>query len=105
MFQGEKICNAEYYSVGYSTVLNKYVLVATETGVVWFNRYFEITEAEYNIFDKHRELVDKIARECMSMNNLSGRFLCSERKIENITVQHRRYLAELNKEFKENISK
>ena len=48
--ENEKINRDKYYSIGYSPELDKYVLACVVTWIAWYNRYYEISEEEYNSF-------------------------------------------------------
>ena len=48
--ENEKVRSEKYYSVGYSSILNKYMLSEVITWIAWYERYYEISEEEYNSF-------------------------------------------------------
>lgn len=71
--ENERVNKEKYYSVGYSLELKKHILVDAVTWVAWYNRYFEITEEEYNSFGT--EVLDNIADLLHKDGNNSKRFL------------------------------
>ena len=77
----EKINWDKYYSVGYSPELDKYVLACAVTWVAWYNRYYEITEEEYDSFGSPE--LDETADSLYKQGCDSERFLFSEKKEEN----------------------
>ena len=79
--ENEKVNKEKYYSVGYSSELKKYILVDVVTWFAWYNRYFEITEEEYNSFGT--EVLDNIADLLQKDGKNSKRFLFSDRIEEN----------------------
>lgn len=79
--ENEKVNKEKYYSVGYSLELKKYILVDVVTWIAWYNRYFEITEDEYNSFGTIE--LDNIADLLHKEGNNSGRFLFSDKIEEN----------------------
>ena len=79
--ENEKVNREKYYFVGYSPELGKYVLAIVVTWVAWYERYYEITEEEYNSFGSPE--LDKLADELLNKQIFSDRFLFSERKEEN----------------------
>jgi hypothetical protein len=78
--ENEKIRHEKLYSVGYSPRLNKYVMVIVITWIAWYNRYFEITEEEYNSFGSAE--LDNLAQTFLS-GGKRERFLFSDKKEEN----------------------
>lgn len=84
----EKVRNEKYYCVGYCEYLNKYVLVTTVTWVVWYSRYYEISEEEYLSFESDIQKLDMLAMECNNLENLSERFLFSDKSEENTPEQN-----------------
>ncbi len=83
--ENEKINREKYYSVGYSSELKKYILVDVVTWIAWYNRYFEITEDEYDSFGT--EVLDNIADLFHKDGKNSSRFLFSDKKEENDNKQ------------------
>ena len=79
--KNEKINRDKYYSVGYCPELDKYVLACTVTWVAWYNRYYEISEEEYNAFGSAK--LDETAETLYKQGCNSERFLFSEKKEEN----------------------
>ena len=43
----EKVNSKKYYSIGYNSKLNKYILADVITWLAWYERYFEITEEKF----------------------------------------------------------
>jgi len=77
----KKVNQEKYYCVGYSPELKKYILAKMITQVVWFNRYYAISEEEYNAFGT--VLLDELADILYKQGCNSERFLFSEKKEEN----------------------
>ena len=73
----EKVNIQQYYSVGYSTGLQKYVMAICIPWVSYYNDYYEITEEEYNKFGT-KEL-DDLSHSLVNQTSSSPRFLYSER--------------------------
>lgn len=86
-----RINSAEGYVVGYLPYLNSYVLEILEMRVVWYKRYYRITEDEYRLsFGRVSELT-AIVKGIMNEGCTSDRFLFSEHKSENNAEQQRAY--------------
>lgn len=83
--ENEKVNKEKYYSVGYSVELKKYILVDVVTWIAWYNRYFEITEKEYNSFGT--VTLDNIADLLHKDGKNSRRFLFSDKTEENNAEQ------------------
>lgn len=81
----EKVQSQKYYSVGYSSKLDKYLLIDVVPWIVWYERYYEISEEEYNMFGTESldELVDRIRK----VGTKSDRFLFSDMTEENTKEQ------------------
>lgn len=81
----EKVCSQKYYSVGCSSALNKFVLSIVVTQAVWYEKYYEISENEYNMFgtDELYSLVKQLNNE----GNQSDRFLFSDKNEKNNAEQ------------------
>ena len=79
--ENEKVNREKYYSVGYSSELEKYILVDVVTWVAWYNRYFEITQKEYDSFGT--AALDNIAELLHNEGKDSERFLFSDKIEEN----------------------
>ena len=77
----EKVRSEKFYSVGYCTVLDKYILVCVVTWIAWYNRYYEITKEEYELFGL--EELDNLAENLYKQGISSERFLFSDKKEEN----------------------
>lgn len=76
-----KVNQKNLYFVAYNPNIKKYVLACEVTWICWYERYFEITEDEYNMFGS--EELDAIADECHKMGASSKRFLFSIKNEEN----------------------
>ena len=81
----EKVRSEKYYAIGYNSNLNKYVLADVITWVAWYERYFEITEEEYNMFGSDE--LDVIAERFHKEGTGSQRFLFSVKNEENTAEQ------------------
>ncbi len=81
LIENEKFNREKYYFVGYSPALQKYILACTVTWIAWYNRYYEISEKEYNSFGSAEldDLADKLYKQGCD----SERFIFSEKKEEN----------------------
>lgn len=89
MLEREKVRSSKYYSIGYSPSLKKYILSSVVTWIAWYNRYFEITQEEYNFSETNVDLLDEIAHQCQLYGVLSGRFICSDKTEENQTEEQK----------------
>lgn len=83
----EKVRAEKLYRVGYIACIDKYVLVAVVPWIAWYDRFFEITENEYLLYDTDPEKLDALANELYDLGNLSERFLFAEKKDENSPQQ------------------
>lgn len=83
----EKVRAEKWYSVGYIAFIKKYVLATVVPWIVLYDRYFEITEAEYRLFESDLPTLDALARELSELGEFSERFLFSEKKEENSPEQ------------------
>lgn len=83
MLECQKTRSSKYYCIGYSKTLQKHILSSVVKWIAWYNRYFEISEEEYNYSVDKIELLDEIARECSEQGMESSRYLCSDREDEN----------------------
>lgn len=81
ILEREKVRSEKYYSVGYLPKLNKFVLSHVVPWAVWYNRYYEITEKEYESFGS-KEL-DILADVLHKQETKSERFLFSDKSEEN----------------------
>ena len=81
----EKVNSKKLYSIGYNSKLKKYVLADVITWIAWYERYFEITEEEYNMFGT--EKLDEIAENLHRNGTESRRFLFSVKDEENTPEQ------------------
>ena len=58
MLECQKTRSSKYYCIGYSKTLQKYILSSVVKWIAWYNRYFEISEEEYNYSKDKLELLD-----------------------------------------------
>ncbi len=79
--ENEKVNRDKYYFIGYSPELDKYVLACAVAWIAWFNRYYEISEEEFNSFGSAE--LDDLADTLYKQGSNSERFLFSEKKEEN----------------------
>lgn len=77
----EKVRSEKLYRVGYLPGIEKYAMACVVPWISWYDRYFEISEAEYNSFGL--EDLDKLATELCNRGNSSPRFLFSDKNEEN----------------------
>lgn len=97
LLEKEKVNADRYYSVGYSPALDEYILVTvvTDACVAWFNRYFQIFEHEYRMFEENEAELNSLADKLFAAGVSSCRFLCSDRLAENTTAFHEMYLEKI----------
>ena len=81
----EKVRSEKYYSVGYNSKINKYILADVITWIAWYERYFEISEEEYKMFGSNE--LDSIAERMHKEGTDSDRFLFSVKDEENTSEQ------------------
>ena len=81
----ENVRSEKYYSVGYSSILNKYMLSEVITWIAWYERYYEISEEEYNSFGSDE--LDALAEQLHEQGLESDRFLFSVKNEENTAEQ------------------
>lgn len=79
----EKVRREKLYVVGYEETEKCYMLAIVITWISWYNRYYLISEEEYNWFDSDITKLDQLAEECFQMGACGERFLYSERMEEN----------------------
>lgn len=75
------------YSICFSQYLNSYVMECVVTWIVWYNRYYRITEEEYFLWKNDVEKLDELADMLYKSELRSERFLFSENKKENTREQ------------------
>lgn len=85
--ENEKIRTEKLYRVGYIACLDKYVLASVVTWVAWYDRFFEITEEEYRLFEINLPRLDALAKELGELGERSERFLFSDKTEENTPEQ------------------
>ena len=71
--ENEKVNRDKYYFIGYSPELDKYVLACAVAWIAWFNRYYEISEEEFNSFGSAE--LDDLADTLYKQGSNSERFL------------------------------
>ena len=81
----ERVRSEKYYSVGYNPKIKKYLLADVSTWIAWYERYFEISEDEYEMFGADE--LDSIAEGFHKEGTASARFLFSIKDEENTTGQ------------------
>lgn len=83
----EKVRAEKLYRIGYLAAINKYVLASVVTWVAWYDRFFEISEEEYRLFEGDISTLDALANELREQGESSERFLFSDKKEENSPEQ------------------
>ncbi len=81
----ERVRPEKYYSVGYNSRINKYMLADVISWIAWYERYFEISEGEYEMFGSDE--LDAIAETVHKEGTASDRFLFSVKNEENTSEQ------------------
>ena len=81
----ERVRSEKYYSVGYNPKIKKYLLVDVVTWIAWYERYFEISEDEYEMFGSDE--LDAIAERFHKEGTASDYFLFSVKNEENTSKQ------------------
>ena len=74
----KKICDTDYFLVGYDAVDKRYILEKIVTWVAWYSRYYSISKEEYELFDTDIEKLKSIANECNKAAISHQRFIGSE---------------------------
>lgn len=77
----------KWYTVGWSPVLEKYVLALTVGWLGNYERYYEISREEYEQTLTVPDALDKLAEELFRAVNKSSRFICSGKTDENTDEQ------------------
>lgn len=83
----QKVRTKHFYSIGYCSEWNKYLLLITVPYISYYNQYYVIKKDEYDLWKDNIEKLDEIADECRKSNIHSKRFLCSEMPQENTDEQ------------------
>ena len=78
----------KWYTVGFSPVLEKYVLAVTVGWLAVYDRYYEISREEYEQTFAKPDALDKLAEELFKAVNKSERFICSGKTNENTDEQN-----------------
>lgn len=86
-FELQKVRTKYYYSVGYCSEWDKYLLAITVPYVSHYNQYYMIEKGEYDLWKSSIENLDAIAEECRKANIHHKRFLYSEMPQENTREQ------------------
>ena len=82
-----RVRTEKWYTVGFSPVLEKYVLEIIVGWYVVYERYYEISREEYEQTLTEPEALDKLAEELFRAVNKSSRFICSGKTDENTDEQ------------------
>lgn len=83
----EKVRPEKWYRVGYIARIDKYVLATVVPWIVLYDRFFEITESEYLLFESDLPRLDTLAKELSELGEFSERFLFSDKIEENSPEQ------------------
>lgn len=83
----EKIRTDKLYRIGYIACLDKYVLASVVGWAVWYDRFYEISEEEYLLYDTDMPRLDDLAKELRDHGERSERLLFSEKNEENTSEQ------------------
>ena len=81
--EGQKVRTDHYYTVGYCPDLDRYLMVITVPGAVYYEQYYTISRAEYALWQSDVKKLDLIAEKCRQENTGSRRFFYSDRPDEN----------------------
>ena len=81
----ERIRSEKYYFVGYNSKIDKYLLADVVAWVAWYERYFEISKDEYEMFGSDE--LDALAERLHKEGTSSDRFLFSVKNEENTSMQ------------------
>ena len=73
-----KVNSNKLYSIGYSSKLDKFILCCAVPGSSWYDRFYEIAEEKFNMFDTNTEELDKLVDNIRKSYYESDKFLCSE---------------------------
>lgn len=79
----EKVRSEKYYRIGYISIVDKYILANVVPWIAWYDRYYEITKEEYDLFELDIESLDNLAEKLYKCGVNSEHFLFSEKKEEN----------------------
>ena len=71
----QKVRRENFYSVGYSPGLKKYVMEITIPYIFYYQDYYEISKEEYDMFGTVK--LDQLASSLVTATTSSPRFLCS----------------------------
>ena len=82
-----RVRTKKWYTVGFSPVLEKYVLALTVGWLGNYERYYEISREEYEQTLTVPDALDKLAEELFRAVNKSSRFICSGKTDENTEQQ------------------
>ena len=81
----KRVRSEKYYSVGYNSKIDKFMLADVIAWVAWYERYFEISEDEYEMFGSDE--LDAIAERFHKEGAASDHFLFSVKNEENTSKQ------------------
>lgn len=90
----QKVRTKHFYTIGYCSEWNKYLLAITVPYVSYYNQYYVINKEEYDLWKDNLEKLDAIAEECRKSNIYSKRFLYSEMPQENTKEQLKKSFCE-----------
>lgn len=85
--EGEKISVTGLFRVGFDKHSNKYLLETEDT--FGGNRYFIITEEQYQWFDTEPDKLDQLNKDCVKKNCKSNIFYFSNWEMENSNEQNK----------------
>ncbi len=104
MITQEKI-SSENFRIFYSTELERFVLACMMTESAWYERYFSVSEEEYNAFENCYEQLSRIADGCFILGTVSPRFLGSQKIFENRTERQQKFAKSITAEINQNNKK
>ena len=81
--ENEKVRSDKYYRIGYHSGTGKYILASVVTWIAWYDRYYEISKDEYDLFENDIEALDTLADKLNQSGIYSERFLFSDKKEDN----------------------
>ena len=81
----KKVRSEKYYLVGYNSKIGKLMLADVISWIAWYERYFEISKEEYEMFGS--DGLDALAERLHKEGTASERFLFSEKNVENTSAQ------------------
>ena len=82
-FKSEKVNHQNMFAIGKDLVRDEYIMTITVCGIAWYDRYFSISQEEFELYDEEMDEFMKIYYHCMRSGSGSFRFLCSDKINEN----------------------